>query len=139
MDSTPEGVDAADVPDFERGDRLFVGDDGQRLESLNGQLLRGALVEQPAHPFVQLRTRHDLITAGHLDELQTRAALVVRSQRVHGGRDVFLRLVGEQLASIFGVIGSGEAKINASTIAFTWRRPRARDCRHIGGGVAPST
>ena len=81
----------------ERGDRLLVGDDRQRLEPLHGQLLRRALVKQPAHPLVQLRPRDDLIAAGDLDDLQPGTVLVVGLERLHRRGDVFLRLVGEQL------------------------------------------
>src|SRR5207248_7323864 len=66
-------VDAADLADLERGDRLLVGDDRERFQTLNGELLRRALVEQSAHPLVQLGARDDLVAAGDLDHLQAGA------------------------------------------------------------------
>ena len=79
------------------GDRLLVGDDRQRLERLHRQLLRRALVEQPAHPLVQVRPRDDLIAAGHLDQLQPARPLVVLLQLGERRLHVFLRLGVEQL------------------------------------------
>ncbi len=58
-----------------------IGDDRERFERLHRQLLRRALVKQPAHPFVQIRARHDLIAAGDLDQLQAARPLVVLLQR----------------------------------------------------------
>ena len=72
--------------DLERRDRLLVGDDRQRLEPLHRQLLRRALVEQPAHPLVQLGARDDLIAASHFDQLQAGPVLVVGLQRLDGRR-----------------------------------------------------
>ena len=73
-----------------RRDRLLVGDHRERLERLHRQLLRRPLVEQLAHPLVQLRARHDLVAAGDLDDLQAARALVVGPQRRERGVDVFL-------------------------------------------------
>ena len=74
-------ADAADLGDLRRRDRLLVGDDRQRLERLHRQLLRRPLVEQLAHPFVQLGPRHDLVAARDLDDLQAARALVVGAAR----------------------------------------------------------
>ena len=90
-------VHAADFGDLRRRHRLLVGDDGQRLERLDRQPLRGALVEQPPHPFVQLGTRDDLIAAGDFDQLQAARPIVVVLQRLERRLDVFLRLALEQL------------------------------------------
>jgi hypothetical protein len=89
-------VDAANFANFQRRDRLLVGDDGERFEPLHGQLLRRALVEEPPHPFVQLGARHDLIAARNLHELQPRTRLVVRPKGLDCRRHIFLRLVGEE-------------------------------------------
>ena len=79
------------------GDRLLVGDHRQRLERLHRQLLRRPLVEQLAHPLVQLGARDDLVAAGDLDELQAARPLVVGAQRRERGVDVLPRLAVEQL------------------------------------------
>src|SRR6185369_6198003 len=91
------GVDATNLGDLERRDRLFVGNHRQRLETLHGELLRRALVKKTAHPLVQVGTRDDLITTRNFDHLQARTVLVVGLQRGDRGRDVFLRLFGQQL------------------------------------------
>ena len=66
--------DAANLGDFRRGDGLLVGDDRQRLERLHRELLRRPLVEQLAHPVVQLGARDDLEAARDLDDLQAARA-----------------------------------------------------------------
>src|SRR5947207_3275102 len=78
-------------------DRLLVRNDGERLERLYRQTLTRALVEQPPHPFVQLRLGHNLVAAGHFDELEAARAVVVALQRVQRRLDIFTRLVLEQL------------------------------------------
>ncbi len=83
------------------GNRLLVGDHRQRFERLHRQLLRAALVEQPAHPFVQIGAGDDLIAAGHFHELQSAGPLVVLLQRSQRRLHVFLRLAVEQLAHRF--------------------------------------
>ena len=95
-------VDAADLGDFERGDRLLVGDDGERLERLDGELLCRALVEQPPHPLVQVGTRDDLVAAGDLDELESAGPIVVALQRGDCGLHVFFRFGVEQLVQLPG-------------------------------------
>ena len=65
------GVDAADLGDLERGNRLPVGDHRERFERLDRQLLRRPLVEQAPDPFVQVRPRDDLVAAGDLHQLQS--------------------------------------------------------------------
>jgi hypothetical protein len=67
----------ADLGDFRRRHRLLVGDHGERLERLHRQLRRGALVEQLAHPLVELGLRRDLEPAGDLHNLQAARAIVV--------------------------------------------------------------
>ena len=57
-----------------------------------------ALVEQPAHPLVQIGPRDDLIAAGHFHQLQSAGPLVVLLQRGERRLHVFLRLAVEQLA-----------------------------------------
>ena len=74
-------ADAADLGDLGGGDRLLVGDDRQRLERLHRELLRGPVVEQLAHPLVQLGPGHDLIAAGDFDHLQAAGRVVVGAQR----------------------------------------------------------
>src|SRR5262249_37264645 len=66
-------------------------------ERLHRQLRRRPLVEQLAHPFVQLGFRRDLETPGDLDDLQAVVPVVVRAYRREGGVHVFLRLAVEQL------------------------------------------
>ena len=95
--STPEVFDAADVGDLGPGDRLTVGNHGQRLERLHRQLLRAALVEQPPHPFVEIRPGDDLIATGHLHQLQPARPLVVQFQLADRGQHVLFRLAVEQL------------------------------------------
>jgi hypothetical protein len=64
---------------------------------LHAQLLRRALVEQTAHPFVQFLTRDNLVAAGHFDQLQPPGAFVIPFQlgerRVH----VFFRFRHKEL------------------------------------------
>ena len=79
------------------GNRLLVSDDGERFERLHRQLLRRALVEQPPHPFVQVRPGDDLVAARHLHQLQSARAVVVVLQLRDRRLDVFLRLGVEQL------------------------------------------
>ena len=88
---------AADLGDLRRGDRLLVGDDGERFERLHRQLLRRALVEQLAHPFVELGARHHLVAPRDLDDLQPAGPIVVGAQRGERGLDVLPRLPFEQL------------------------------------------
>jgi hypothetical protein len=90
-------IDASNLADFERRDRLLVGNDRQRFQRLHGQLLRRPFVKQAPHPFVQLGAGHDLVTARYLDELQARTPVVVVLQCLNRRGDVFLRFVGEQL------------------------------------------
>ena len=113
------GVDAADLADLERRDRLLVGDDGQRLERLHGELLRRPLVEQAPHPFVQIGARDDLVAAGHLDELQAAGPIVILLELLQRGATSSFGSVSSSLYIAFGVSGSGEAKISASRIAFS--------------------
>ena len=95
-------ADAANLGNLGRRDRLLVGDDRQRLERLHRQLLRRALVKQLADPLVQLGTRHDLVAARDLDELQTAWPLVVGAHRRERGVDVLPRLAVEQLVERLG-------------------------------------
>src|ERR1700730_12018654 len=74
------GVDAADVGDLERRDRLTIRDDGERLEPRHGELLRRTLLKQPPHPLVKIRARDVLVPAGHFDELQAAGPVVVLLQ-----------------------------------------------------------
>ena len=64
------GADASNLGDLARRDRLLVGNHRQRLERLHRQLRGRALLEQAAHPFVELRTRDDLEPARDLHQLQ---------------------------------------------------------------------
>ena len=90
------GVHTANVGDLGTGDRLLVGDDGQRLERGDGELLRRALVKESPYPLVKLGARDDLIAARDLDHLQAAGPVVLALQLLDGGDDFFLRLVVEQ-------------------------------------------
>ena len=112
-------VHAANLGDLRRRDRLLVGDDRQRLERLHRQLLRRPLVEQSPDPLVQLGARDDLVAAGDLDELQAaRGARSRPSAPPAPPRRPPSARVSSSLNSVFGVSGSGDAKMSASTIAF---------------------
>ena len=140
MFSTPAAVDAANFGDLERRDRLPVGDHRERLERLHRQLLRRALVEQAPHPLVQVRSRDDLVAAGHFDQLQAARAFVVALQL--GERRVDRPRSGSDVSSLpiaFRVSGSGEAKISASRIAFSSalaRRLPASSAAYANGSSA---
>ena len=113
-------VDAANLGNLRRGHRLLVGDHRQRLERRHRQLLRRPLVEQAAHPLVELGARHDLIAAGDLDERQSalRADSPAFSASMAATMSSF-GSVSSSLVSVLIVTGSGDAKISASTIDFS--------------------
>jgi len=92
--------DAADVGDLRRRDRLLVGDDGQRLERLQRQLLRRTLVEQLANPLIQVGPGDNLKAARNLDDLQPARTLVVGSQRGERGIHVLFGFAFKQLVEI---------------------------------------
>src|SRR6266511_3799100 len=54
-------------------------------------------MKQAPHPFVELGACRDLVTAGHLADVQPAAMVVIASQGIQSRRKVLLRLVGEQL------------------------------------------
>ena len=112
------GIDAADLGDLHRGHRLLVGNHRQRFERLHRQLLRRPLVEQAADPLVQLRPRDNLIATGHFDQLQAaRAARSGAPAPASAAWTSSFGSVSSNLNSCFCVIGSGDAKTSASTMA----------------------
>ena len=66
-------LDAAQLDDLGQGDRLLVGDHGERLEGLDREPGRRARVEQLADPVVVLGARGDLVAAGDLARAAARA------------------------------------------------------------------
>jgi hypothetical protein len=103
----PGGVHAANLGDLQRGDRLSIGDDRQRLERLNRQSLRTPLMKQAANPLVQIGARDDLISARHFHQLQAARAFVILFQFGDGRLHVFLGFSVEQLVNGLSVSGSG--------------------------------
>ena len=92
------GVDAADLADLERGDRLLVGDHRQRLEAGDGELRRRRSWNSRRTQSLQLGPRDDLVAAGHFHHLQPGTVLVVGLQRLDRRQHVFLRLLRQEAA-----------------------------------------
>jgi len=62
------GVDIAQGRDLGQGNRLMVGDDGQRLQGSRGQLALAVDLEKPSHPGVEFGSGGEDVAPAALDD-----------------------------------------------------------------------
>ena len=78
LDQRPEDtrrVHTANLRDLGSRHRLPVGNHRERFQGLQREALFRVLMKEPSHPLVQLGFRHDLVTAGDFDQLQSAGAV----------------------------------------------------------------